>query len=332
MFRLLLLLAASIAFAADFIVVNANVITVDTRLPYAEAFAVENGRFSAVGSNADIRRLGTPQTKIVDARGKSILPGFNDAHLHPHAVFEEDSLYYNPWLGPYKVHNMDELIAALRRKALRTPAGQPVRGSGYHDLELGRHPTRYDLDKASTTHPITITHTSGHLVAVNSYVLKAAGITKETPDPSGGSFDRDSDGTPNGVVREAARRLLARNGAEGTPLTVPFEAEVQGYLRCFREYAARGMTSCAAAGAGPEAIRIYQAVRAAGNPVRLGVMVAENSFQTAANLGLRSGFGDDRLRLTAIKVFHGASLSGRTCWVSEEYPERPGYFGIPPAR
>jgi predicted amidohydrolase YtcJ len=77
---------------------------------------------------------------------------------------------------------------------------------------------------------------------------------------------------------------------------------------------------------------MYQAVRAAGNSVRLGVMVLENYFREAADLGLRSGFGDDLLRLTAIKVFHGNSLSGRTCWLSEEYADRPGYFGIPPAR
>ena len=326
-----ILLTAS-AFGADYIFVNGNVITVDVSKPAAEAFAVGNGRFLAVGSNAEIRRLATAETKVIDLKGETVTPGFNDVHLHPHASYGEDSPYYNPWLGPDKVHNMDELVAALKRKAAVTPKGQVIRGERYDDGKLGRHPTKYDLDLASTEHPISISHASGHVTVVNSYVLRVAGVNKDTPDPPGGAFDRDPDGAPNGVIREAARGVLTRAGAFESAPRPPWDVEVEGYLRCFREYAARGITSCAAAGASPENIRMYQAVRAAGNPVRLGVMVSENHFPKAADLGLRSGFGDDMLRLTAIKVFHGNSLSGRTCWVSEEYSDRPGYFGIPPAR
>jgi predicted amidohydrolase YtcJ len=326
------ILFATTAYSADIVFVNGNVITVDSSKPAAEAFAVTNGRFLAVGSNAEIRPLATPGTKIIDLAGKTVVPGFNDAHLHPHASYPEDSPYYSPWLGPDRVHNMGELMAALKRKAATTPKGQLIRGERYDDEKLGRHPTRHDLDQASTEHPISITHASGHVTVVNSYLLRAAGVTKDTTDPPGGAFDRDPDGTPNGVVREAARADLTRRGAFESAVHPPWEAEVEGYLRCFREYAARGITSCAAAGASAENTRIYQALRAAGNPVRLGVMLMENDFQKVADLGLRSGFGDDMLRLTAIKVFHGNSLSGRTCWLSEEYSDRPGYFGIPPAR
>jgi predicted amidohydrolase YtcJ len=324
-------LVASAAFSADLIFVNGNVITADASKPAVEAFAIANGRFLAVGNNDEIRRLATPGTNVVDLKGMTVTPGFNDTHLHPHASYPEDSPYYMPWLGPDKVHSMNELIAALNRKAAVTPKGQLIRGEGYDDGKLGRHPTRYDLDQASTEHPISISHASGHITVVNSYVLHAAGVNKDTPDPPGGAFDRDPDGSPNGVIREAARGVLARTGALDSPRP-PWGAQVEGYLRCFREYAARGITSCATAGAGPENIRMYQSARAAGIPVRLGVMVSESSFRMAADLGLRSGFGDDLLRLTAIKVFHGASLSGRTCWLSEEYSDRPGYFGIPPAR
>jgi len=330
-FAIGILLTAS-AFGADYIFVNGNVITVDSSKPTAEAFAIANGKFLAVGSNTEIRRLATAETKVVDLKGQTVTPGFNDVHLHPHASYAEDSQYYNPWLGPDQVHNMDELVAALKRKAAATPKGQLIRGERYDDGKLGRHPTKHDLDLASTAHPISISHASGHVTVVNSYVLKKAGVTKETPDPPGGAFDRDPDGTPNGVIREAARGVLSRAGAFESAALPPWDVEVEAYLRCFREYAARGITSCAAAGASPENIRMYQAVRAAGNPVRLGVMVSENHFKKAADLGLRSGFGDEMLRLTAIKVFHGNSLSGRTCWVSEEYSDRPGYFGIPPAR
>ncbi len=325
------LLAACAACAADAIYVNGTVITVDASKPYAEAFAVTNGRFSAVGTTAEIRRLATPGTEVVNLKGMTVTPGFNDVHLHPTGVYGEDSPYYVPWLGPEKVHNMDELIAALKAKAAKTPPGQLVSGTRYQDTKLGRHPTRYDLDKASTEHPISISHSSGHITVVNTYVLQASGITKDTPDPPGGSFDRDPDGTPNGVIRESARRLLTRLNNQAEP-RVPWEAQVQGYVRCFRDYAARGITSAGIAGGSPQSFRLYQAVRDAGGPVRMGFMYMEAHYQALQAIGLKSGFGDDRLRVTSMKVFHGNSLSGRTCWLSEPYSDRPGYYGIPPAR
>jgi predicted amidohydrolase YtcJ len=326
------LLLASAAFGADAIYINGTVITVDPSKPHAEAFAVTNGRFSAVGSTAEIRRLATPATRIVDLKGMTVTPGFNDVHLHPTGAYDEDSPYYTPWLGPEKVHNMDELIAALKAKADKTPPGQMVRGTRYQDTKLGRHPTRYDLDKASTTHPISISHSSGHITVVNSYILNASGITKDTKDPPGGSFDRDADGTPNGVIRESATRLLRRGDNSGEEPRVPWEAEVEGYLKCFRIYAERGITSAGIAGGSPQSFRLYEAVRDAGGPVRMGFMYSETNFPALQAIGLKSGFGDDRLRATSIKVFHGNSLSGRTCWLSEPYSDQPGYFGIPPAR
>jgi len=325
------LLMASAAFAADAIYINGTVITVDTANPYAQAFAVTNGRFSAVGSTAEIRRLATPETRIVDLKGMTVTPGFNDVHLHPTGAYDEDSPYYTPWLGPEKVHNMDELIAALKAKADKTPPGQMVRGTRYQDTKLGRHPTRYDLDKASTTHPISISHSSGHITVVNSYILNASGITKDTKDPPGGSFDRDPDGTPNGVCREAATRLLRRSDS-GEEQRVPWDVEVQAYVKCFRIYAERGITSAGIAGGSPQSFKLYQAVRDGGGPVRMGFMFMEAHFPALQAAGFRSGFGDDLLRVTSVKVFHGNSLSGRTCWLSEPYSDQPGYYGIPPAR
>jgi predicted amidohydrolase YtcJ len=329
---LLSLLTLSAAWAADTIYVNGVVITVDPAKPYAEAFAVTNGRFDAVGSNAEIRRLGGPATRIVDLKGMTVTPGFNDVHLHPVGVYQEDSPYYTPWLGPEKVRTMEDLIAALKKKAGNTPAGDLVSGSRYDDKKLGRHPNRYDLDKASTKHPIQISHASGHIVVVNSFFLQASGITKDTKDPPGGSFDRDPDGTPNGVIREGARRMLARVTSRADDQRVPFDQEVQGYLRCFRGYAERGITSAGIAGGNPNSFRLYEAVRDAGNPVRMAFMFSEGNFSSLRGLELLTGFGDDRLRITSMKVFHGNSMSGRTCWLSEEYSDQPGYFGIPPAR
>jgi len=312
------------------IYVNGTVITEDSARPYAEAFAVVNGRFSNVGTNKEIRRLAAPSTKIIDLKGMTVTPGFNDVHLHPSAFYDESSPYYVPWLGPEKVKNMDDLIATLKAKADRTPPGQLVRGVRYQDTKLGRHPTRYDLDKVSTVHPIRISHSSGHVTVVNSYVLKASGITKDTQDPPGGSFRRDPDGTPNGIVNESATRLLKLRNTKG--VDVPFEDELQGYVECFRNYAKRGITSVGIAGGSPQSFRLYEAVRDAGSPVRMGFMFSESSFSSLQALGMKTGFGDEKLRITSMKVFHGNSMSGRTCWLSEPYSDQPGYYGIPPAR
>ena len=199
---------------------------------------------------------------------------------------------------------------------------------------LGRHPNRHDLDKVSTTEPIIITHGSGHITVVNSFVLNEAGITRDTADPPGGALDRDPDGTPNGVVRESARGLLSRGRLDQQALrtAMPHDQEVQGYLNCFRHYSALGITSAGIAGGSPSTFRLMQEIRDLGNPVRVGFMFSAGSFDDLQSAGIQRGLGDDRLRITALKTFQGNSLSGRTAWLSQAYSDRPGYFGIPPAR
>lgn len=334
--RLCLLLAflSNAAWAGDTLVINANVITVDRDHPSAQAFAFDNGRFTAVGTNEQILKLRTPSTVVIDLKGMTVTPGFNDAHLHPQAIFDENSPYYRVWLGADRVKTMDDLIAALRRKAAITPTGKLISGYGYNDVFLGRHPNCHDLDKVSTTEPVIITHGSGHITVVNSFVLNEAGITRDTADPPGGALDRDPDGTPNGVVRESARGLLSRGRLDQQALRIamPHDQEIQGYLNCFRQYSARGITSAGIAGGSPSTFRLMQELRDLGNPVRVGFMFSAGSFDELQAAGVERGLGDDRLRITALKTFQGNSLSGRTAWLSQPYSDRPGYFGIPPAR
>jgi predicted amidohydrolase YtcJ len=313
----------------DLIVINANVITVDPGLPRAEAFAVANGRIVRVGSTRAIRQLAGGETLIAEGRGRTVVPGFNDPHMHPRPIYTPDSPYEPVDLSPDRAPTIDAMIAALKAKAAITPAGMWVIGRGYNDAKLGRHPTRFDLDQASTDHPIRVTHASGHVSVVSSLVLKNAGVGAETADPAGGAFDRDSTGAPNGVVRESASRAAMH----GNPPVQQASADeqAQGLRRCLQSFAARGITSVGVAGGGPEQFALFQTI-AADAPVRVGFMFLEPHFTAVRDLGLRPGFGDERLRLTSIKLFHGNSLSGRTCWLSEAYSDRPGYFGIPPAR
>ncbi len=329
-----LALATNIAYAASTIYINANVITVDAEHPAAQAFEVDNGRFVAIGTNKEILKLRTPSTEVVDLKGATVTPGFNDAHLHPQAIFDENSPYYRVWLGSDKVKTIDELVAALKRKAAITPPGGLISGYGYNDVTLGRHPNRHDLDTVSTTQPVEITHGSGHITVVNTFVLNQAGITKDTPDPPGGALDRDPDGTPNGVIRESARGLLSRGRQHeaNEHMAIPHEAELEGYMNCFRQYSARGITSVGVAGGSPESFRLYQELRDEGNPVRVGFMFYSQYYDKVEGSGIERGFGDDRLRVTAIKNFQGNSLSGRTAWLSQPYSDRPGYYGIPPSR
>ena len=328
---LLLALLPNVAFASDTIVINANVITVDKNHPSAQAFAIDNGRFTAVGTNAEILKLKTSSTKVIDLKGETVTPGFNDVHLHPQAIFQEGTPHYRVWLGGDRVKTIDELVAALKRQAAVTPAGARISGYGYNDALLGRHPNRHDLDAVSTTQPIEITHGSGHITVVNSFVLNASGITKDTPDPKGGALDRDPDGTPNGVIRESGRGLLRH--ASGNRIDAPsHKEELDGYMTCFHQYSAKGLTSVGIAGASSSTFRLMQELRDQGNPVRVGFMFSAGSFDELQAAGIERGFGDDRLRITALKNYQGNSLSGRTAWLSEAYSDRPDYFGIPPAR
>ena len=343
MVKTLLLFLASITIAfgqspAELVLVNGNIITIAQKGHRAEAVAVTGGRLIAVGTNTAIRAYVGRQTKVIDLAGKTVVPGFNDAHLHPRPIFPFASLHAIINVGPDSVSTINELVALLQRKAQLTPADLPVQGIGYQDTKLGRHPTRQDLDRISRTHPVIIRHSSGHISAVNSYVMERAGLTANTPNPPGGAFDRDSAGVPNGVCREAAAGMVLRLAhLESAP--APTEAEMlEGYRLCFQNYLNNGITSITEAGSSFTKMALYEKLQAAGLPLRINLLLSANELPEAIRRGIKQGFGSDKLRISGIKVFHGNSLSGRTCWLNEPYdmlnPEtgKRDYYGIPPER
>lgn len=329
-------LAAQKPLSADLVLISANIITVEPSNPRAEALAVRDGKFVAVTSDLEIRAFVGPSTKVIDARGRTVVPGFIDAHMHPQPTYPVTSRLGRVDLSPNNVGTMQDVVAALRQKASITPAGEWVIGTRYQDTKLGRHPSRRDLDEASTTHPIFITHSSGHVSAVNSMALENAAIDAATPDPPGGGFERDSQGQPTGVVWENAIDPILQ---AGPPLPEATRGErTQGISRTFETFLSAGITSVVDAGSGPAAMRMYQDAAELGQPVRVSMMFAAPHLAALQALGLRTGFGDDHLRIGAIKNFHGNSLSGRTCWLYEPYEmvnpatgERD-YYGIPPGR
>ncbi len=322
---------------ADLIYINGNIITVQSNGNRAEAIAIKGDKIISIGSNKKVTALKGSSTKVIDLKGKTVVPGFNDAHLHPMPIYPFESVHTNIDLSPSSVKNMDELIALLKKKANVTPKGLPIHGFGYQDTKLGGHPTRQQLDKASTDHPILIRHSSGHITAANSYALQLAGITKETVDPAGGSLDREPDGTPNGVCRESAAGLL-RSDKMPKPQPPTEQEEQAAYQKCFENYLSKGITSITEAGSSFQRMKTYESLQSQGLLLRINLLMSESILDQVIEKGVRQGYGNERLRISGIKTFHGNSLSGRTCWLNEPYdminPEtgKKDYYGIPPKR
>ena len=193
---------------ADIIFVGGDIVTVNDAEPLAQALAVRSGVIVAVGSRRAAMRLKGAHTRIVDLEGRTVMPGFIDPHSH---IAQYEMLWGAPVLNPppvSDVKSIDDIVRKMRDyiAAKKFPAGEVVIAGGYDNSLLAekRHPTRADLDKVSSDHPVFIVHASGHLVAANSLALAAVKYTKDTPDPKGGLIRRDADGEPNGVIEELA--------------------------------------------------------------------------------------------------------------------------------
>ena len=329
---LILLLSACVSEQipyADLVVTNATIITVDSLQPYAEALAIKDGRILAIGSAEEVAILTGPQSRQIDAAGKTLIPGFNDAHIHPRPLYPDSSIFATVDLGPGHVSTIEELIEKLRWKASITPEGSWISGINYQDTKLGRHPTRLDLDQASTRHPIRIRHSSGHLAVYNSFALNAAGITPATPDPAGGQFDRAITGIPNGITRETAMAIVVHESGIEIPRP-SIEEQAEGLISRLQRYANHGITSVQDAGADLVKVLVWEEAFEKGLPVRAYVMMLPHDLDQLALKAERYAEPTSLLRFGAIKLRHGNSLSGRTCWLYEPYADRPGYFGIPP--
>lgn len=191
----------------DLILYNANIFTVDDLQPHAQAVAISHGHFLAVGSADDILHLATSATKKIDLSGKTVLPGFNDAHCHPSASGLDMVITVDCDLP-----SIAAIQTALRERAAKTPAGQWVYGSKYDDTKgaEGRMLTRADLDSAVPDHPVAVQH-GGHTTFYNSAAFRLAGIDEKTPDPTGGKFDRDPvSGKLTGRAADGANALLEK--------------------------------------------------------------------------------------------------------------------------
>ena len=184
---------------------NGNLLTMDPARPRAEALLAENGRLRVVGTNAEARAAASG-AEVVDLRGRTVLPGFNDAHCHV--------LVFGMNLNQVDLkHPGVASIAVLRERIAERAAAEPpgtwIRGFGYDNNQLieDRHPTRGDLDAVAPSHPVVVKHTSGHMLVANSVALTLTGVDRSTPGPAGGHVVRDEHGEPTGLVQEASHRM-----------------------------------------------------------------------------------------------------------------------------
>jgi len=317
---------------ADLLIINANGITMDPRNSSTEAVAVTGGIITAVGTSDKLKSLAGPDTRILDAAGKTLLPGFIDAHCHLLSLAGKQLLHVDCSAG--KVDSIDGVIGELKKRAEATPPGQWVLGGRYDDTKLAenRHPTRQDLDKASTKHPIHLRHVSGHMGVVNSRALELGKFDRNTPDPEGGAFDRDARGELTGMCREEADFLFLPGIGFGEGLIPPPTAEqdVEAVRLACQEYNSLGITSVGDALVGPGEIAAYQSALEQGLlSVRVYMLVLDNHLPALKALQVRTGFGSDFLKIGGVKSFVDGAIAGRTAWLSEPYEGRPDDFGIP---
>ncbi|MBI4477543.1 MAG: amidohydrolase [Acidobacteria bacterium] len=299
----------------DLVVVNARVLTSDPATPRAEAFAVKNGRFVAVGSSGDVRNLATARTRVIDAQRATITPGFIDAHCHPSGVTE----LYGVDLD---LRRVEDIMAALKKRASSTPPGQWVSGFKFDDTKLNRRLHRRDLDEAVPNHPVEVNHRGGHTSWYNSKAFELAGITRTTPDPADGRFFRDADGELTGQVAERARGVFSKVGTRERFTPEQQRERARNGMRHMSELlTAAGLTTVHDAGAGREKVMAYEDTRQAGElRHRVYFMVrGESTFNGFKAAGIYTGFGDEWVRVGSVKYGADGSASERTMRMSTPY-------------
>jgi predicted amidohydrolase YtcJ len=306
----------------DVILYNANILTIDLGQPRAQAVAIAGGRFLAVGSNDDVRHLSKPGTRQLDIGGKTVVPGFIDAHTHPSYA----GIRHLRWVD-CDLRSIAAIQNAIRERAAKTPAGDWVIGFKYDDTKTteGRRLMREDLDAAAPEHPVFIEHRGGHTAYVNSLALKRTEVTDATADPPGGQFGRDAAGRLTGGLRENAtvpfRKIL--------PTSFTRDEMRQGVKLISQMMVRTGVTSVHDAQGAPEDLLAYEDAREAGElSFRVYCFLQYQFLDQMKAAGVRTGFGDEWVRIGGIKLVCDGSISERTARLSQPYVGRPNDYGI----
>lgn len=313
-------------FEADLVIVNANVRTMDTKRSTAEAVAVYGNHVKAVGTTAEMRALAGPKTRVIDAKGALVLPGFNDAHVHFIS-------------GGFQLSNVDlrdaatpqEFAERVRRFSERLPKGRWMTGGDW-DHERWPNvngaaplPTKELIDAFTPDRAVFVNRLDGHMALANSYTLKLAGVTRDTPDPPGGQIVRDSKtGEPTGVLKDAAMSFVWKVAPAPS-----FEEKLEAVRAATAHAAAHGVTSVQDMSAGGD-VGVYQSLLERGElKTRVYAVAPLPDWERLKRVGIRRAFGSDMLRIGGLKGFSDGSLGSTTALFFEPYLDAPGSTGLP---
>lgn len=328
----------TLAQTPDTLLINGTVVTLtgpDNDI-IAEAIAITGDRISAVGRTTDLAQTAGPKTTIIDLGGHTVLPGFIDAHGHfpSTGLIEKHFVDLNsPPIG--SVTSIDETVSALIEKAKTVPEGDWIQGRGYDDtliVEM-RHPTRWELDRVSTEHPIYISHISGHLGVANSLALELAGVSRDTPQPFGGKIRMDAEsGEPNGVLEEPPAMGFV------TKLLPEFSEDdmIDAVAKAATDYASVGITTAQQGATGPNGADVFTKTYEQGRlPIRVHVWPVLQAMAALIEKGgtLKEPDADGMVTYRAVKGFADGSIQGYTGYLSQPYHSHshndPRYRGYP---
>jgi len=300
--------------------INGDVLTMDAENRIVEAVSVRGARIEQVGSTEEIMGSVTDDTVVVDLRGRTLLPGFVDAHGHfPGSGLSVVAADLNsPPIG--NKQTMAEVLEALAERAAVTDAGEWVSGFGYDDTLLAekRHPTRAELDEVSTEHPVVAMHVSGHMLVANSVALEQVGISASTPDPDGGVIGRrEGSDEPNGLLEETAR-LEVMAQMQDLPLTAVYAM----MKSASNEYASVGVTTAQSGGVSKElgaGLKLFSDLGVV--PLRLVLFAFEHEFRDVLYTGEYdpADYNGDKIDMVAVKIVADGSIQGYTGYLSQPY-------------
>jgi predicted amidohydrolase YtcJ len=307
--------------AADLIIRHARIWTLNPAQAEAEGVAVLNGRIVAVGSDSAVLTWQGPRTHVVDAEGRRLLPGFNDAHVH----FEDGGAS----LTAVQLNDAPSLEVFVKRigdYAAHAAKGEWIRAGDWDETKWSpaKLPTRQDIDAVTPNNPVAIDRYDGHMILVNTKALALAGITAATPNPPGGVIVRDAAGQPTGALADAAAGLVEKVIPEPTP--AQRRRAIEGALR---EAAARGVTSVQDMREDYADLAMYALLLREGKlTVRLYAAPPVKAVDDQARLGVGRAFGGPFLRIGALKMFADGSLGSRTAYFFEPFLDTPDNRGL----
>ena len=306
----------------EIILYNGNIFTVNPKEPAAQALAIADGRLIAVGSNTEILKMAAGSTKKIDLGYKTVLPGFIDAHTHP-----AYSGIKHLKMVDCDLRSIKETKEAIQQRAANTPKGKWVEGFKYDDTKTtdGRKINIADLDDAAPEHPVRIIHRGGHTYYCNSLAFKMANVDESTPNPQGGEFEKTSDGKLTGCVKESASDVFDKL----IPDVVTRNERQEGVKLISQMMAKTGITSATDAGGSPEDLQAYEDAFEAGDlDVRIYCMIRHIHIDKMIAAGVRTGMGNDWVKIGGMKMACDGSISERTARLSQPYMGRPNDYGI----